>query len=68
MCQIELQTGDEFYLMDDKKLICKTDYETAKAKGKLKNNKIKYSFTTICFILNNRSYNFIFFLSYIFNY
>lgn len=33
MCQNELQTGDEFYLMDDKKLICKSDYETAKAKG-----------------------------------
>jgi hypothetical protein len=35
MCHIELQTGDEFYLMEDKKLICKTDYENAKAKGKI---------------------------------
>lgn len=34
MCQIELQTGDEFYLMEDKKLICKSDYEAAKAKGR----------------------------------
>lgn len=34
MCQNELQTGDEFFLMDDKKLICKADYEAAKAKGK----------------------------------
>ena len=34
MCHIELQTGDEFYLMEDKKLICKIDYENAKAKGK----------------------------------
>jgi LIM homeobox protein 3/4 len=36
MCQMELQTGDEFYLMDDKKLFCKSDYEIAKAKGKSK--------------------------------
>ena len=33
MCQQELQTGDEFYLMEDKKLMCKIDYENAKAKG-----------------------------------
>ena len=33
MCHIELQTGDEFYLMEDKRLICKDDYETANAKG-----------------------------------
>ncbi len=33
MCQMELQTGDEFYLMADKKLMCKVDYENAKAKG-----------------------------------
>jgi LIM homeobox protein 3/4 len=34
VCQIELQTGDEFYLMQNKKLMCKVDYENAKAKGK----------------------------------
>ncbi len=34
MCSRQLNTGDEFYLMDDKKLVCKTDYETAKARGK----------------------------------
>ncbi len=34
LCQVELQTGDEFFLMEDKKLICKLDYENAKAKGK----------------------------------
>ena len=34
MCHVEFQTGDDFYLMDDKKLICKADYENAKAKGK----------------------------------
>ena len=33
MCNVELQTGDEFYLMEDKKLICKNDYEALKAKG-----------------------------------
>ena len=33
MCQQELQTGDEFYLMEDKKLMCKIDYENAKSKG-----------------------------------
>ena len=26
-------TGDEFYLMEDKKLLCKADYDSAKAKG-----------------------------------
>lgn len=36
ICDAELQTGDEFYLMEDKKLICKNDYEAAKAKGKQK--------------------------------
>ncbi len=33
ICQNQLKTGDEFYLMEDRKLICKIDYETAKAKG-----------------------------------
>ena len=32
-----MDTGDEFYLMEDKKLLCKYDYETAKSKGKLEN-------------------------------
>jgi LIM homeobox protein 3/4 len=41
MCHLEFQTGDEFYLMEDKKLICKTDYENAKAKG-INFNTIKY--------------------------
>lgn len=34
ICARQLNTGDEFYLMEDKKLVCKPDYETAKAKGK----------------------------------
>ena len=32
-CARQLATGDEFYLMDDRKLVCKEDYESAKAKG-----------------------------------
>lgn len=30
ICSRQLSTGDEFYLMDDKKLVCKSDYEAAK--------------------------------------
>ncbi|XP_058057033.1 LIM/homeobox protein Lhx3 [Anopheles bellator] len=33
MCSRQLNTGDEYYLMEDCKLICKPDYEAAKAKG-----------------------------------
>lgn len=33
LCQKQLKTGDEFYLLDNGKLICKIDYETTKAKG-----------------------------------
>ncbi|XP_052231354.1 LIM/homeobox protein Lhx3-like [Dreissena polymorpha] len=33
MCSRQLNTGDEFYLMEDRKLVCKTDYEAAKARG-----------------------------------
>jgi len=32
MCSRQLDTGDEFYLMDDRKLVCKSDYEAAKAR------------------------------------
>ncbi|XP_065576237.1 LIM/homeobox protein Lhx3-like isoform X2 [Artemia franciscana] len=31
-CSRQLDTGDEFYLLEDKKLLCKQDYETARAK------------------------------------
>jgi len=31
ICNRKLDTGDEFYLMEDKKLLCKLDYEAAKA-------------------------------------
>ncbi|KAK1165430.1 LIM/homeobox protein Lhx4 isoform X2, partial [Acipenser oxyrinchus oxyrinchus] len=30
MCNRQLATGDEFYLMEDGRLVCKEDYETAK--------------------------------------
>ncbi|XP_055636071.1 LIM/homeobox protein Lhx3 isoform X2 [Toxorhynchites rutilus septentrionalis] len=33
MCSRQLNTGDEFYLMEEGKLVCKPDYEAAKAKG-----------------------------------
>ncbi|KAL0273800.1 UNVERIFIED_CONTAM: hypothetical protein PYX00_006387 [Menopon gallinae] len=32
MCARQLNTGDEFYLMEDRKLVCKPDYEAAKTK------------------------------------
>lgn len=35
MCARQLNTGDEFYLMEDRKLVCKPDYEAAKTKGQL---------------------------------
>ncbi|MGH0176564.1 UNVERIFIED_CONTAM: hypothetical protein FKN15_077110 [Acipenser sinensis] len=33
MCNRQLATGDEFYLMEDGRLVCKEDYETAKQNG-----------------------------------
>ena len=33
ICGRKLDTGDEFYLMEDKKLLCKVDYEASKSKG-----------------------------------
>jgi len=30
LCKRALNTGDEYYLMEDNKLVCKTDYEAAK--------------------------------------
>lgn len=38
LCSRKLDTGDEFYLMEDKKLLCKPDYDSAKAKGNLEGN------------------------------
>jgi LIM homeobox protein 3/4 len=33
VCRRELKTGDEFYLLEDKRLMCKTDFEENKNKG-----------------------------------
>lgn len=30
-----MNTGDEFYLIDDQKLVCKIDYEALKNKGRI---------------------------------
>lgn len=35
VCKRQLATGDEFYLMEDSRLVCKADYETAKQRGQL---------------------------------
>ncbi|XP_060545572.1 LIM/homeobox protein Lhx4 [Pantherophis guttatus] len=35
ICNRQLATGDEFYLMEDGRLVCKEDYETAKQNGRL---------------------------------
>ncbi|CAD1478658.1 unnamed protein product, partial [Heterotrigona itama] len=35
LCSRQLDTGDEFYLMEDRKLVCKPDYEQAKAKDEM---------------------------------
>ena len=42
ICHKQLETGDEFYLMEDRKLVCKYDYETARAKGGWR----RFSYTT----------------------
>ena len=34
ICSRQLQTGDEFYLFEDKKLVCKADYVRATARTK----------------------------------
>lgn len=34
LCKRALNTGDEYYLMEDSKLVCKGDYEAAKQRGK----------------------------------
>ncbi|XP_008588321.1 PREDICTED: LIM/homeobox protein Lhx3 [Galeopterus variegatus] len=36
VCKRQLATGDEFYLMEDSRLVCKADYETAKQRGQWK--------------------------------
>nr|KAG5712036.1 hypothetical protein BaRGS_020762 [Batillaria attramentaria] len=47
MCSRQLNTGDEFYLMEDRKLVCKADYEAAKAREYEMDNSNKRPRTTI---------------------
>ena len=35
VCDKRFETGDQFFLLDDKRLVCKEDYEDAKLRGKL---------------------------------
>lgn len=34
VCDKRFETGDQFFLLDDKRLVCKEDYEDAKLRGK----------------------------------
>jgi hypothetical protein len=47
VCLTEFQTGDEFFLMENRKLMCKTDYENAKAKEMEYDDNNKRPRTTI---------------------
>ncbi|PVD22422.1 hypothetical protein C0Q70_18234 [Pomacea canaliculata] len=47
MCSRQLNTGDEFYLMEDRKLVCKADYEAAKAREYEMDSSNKRPRTTI---------------------
>ena len=33
VCGKQFSTGEEYYLMENKKLVCKADYDSAKSKG-----------------------------------
>lgn len=35
ICKQQLHTGDEFYLMEDNRLVCKADYDAARQRGEL---------------------------------
>nr|NP_001071755.1 LIM/homeobox protein Lhx3a type 1 [Ciona intestinalis]BAE06537.1 transcription factor protein [Ciona intestinalis] len=47
MCSEQLGTGDQFYLLDDSRLVCKKDYEHAKSRDLDMDNGIKRPRTTI---------------------
>lgn len=49
MCSRQLATGDEFYLMEDGRLVCKEDYETAKQNGRCLTGSSSYCFGH-CFV------------------
>jgi len=48
MCSRQLNTGDEFYLMDDKKLVCKADYETVKTRGESSRTTVVHKCQIFC--------------------
>ena len=35
VCDRRFETGDQFFLLEDKRLVCKEDYEDAKLRGKI---------------------------------
>ncbi|PIK45227.1 putative LIM/homeobox protein Lhx4 isoform X2 [Apostichopus japonicus] len=47
MCSRQLATGDEFFLLSDNKLVCKSDYEAAKTREIEMDNSNKRPRTTI---------------------
>ncbi|CAK8674502.1 unnamed protein product [Clavelina lepadiformis] len=47
ICQEQLDTGDQFYLLDDGRLVCRPDYERAKSRDTDMENGIKRPRTTI---------------------
>lgn len=49
MCSQQLNTGDEFYLMDDKKLVCKGDYESTKGKGTAEPSQARFDINVLYF-------------------
>ncbi len=48
MCSRQLATGDEFYLMEDGRLVCKEDYETAKQNGELLSSDHTFGNQQLC--------------------
>lgn len=45
ICSRQLATGDEFYLMEDGRLVCKEDYETAKQNGRHPERAMRWDIT-----------------------
>ena len=48
LCYRPLKTGDEFYLIDDQKLVCKLDYDALRNKGKT-DRRHRSTVEQICF-------------------
>lgn len=57
LCSRQLNTGDEFYLMEDRKLVCKGDYEAAKTKGNIRltpaaNSTVRLTLLKLIFVFS----------------